>query len=190
MSVHRRPASSWENLAGLYRVEDRGSFRRELEGVAIAAGDEHGATTSLLCHRRRGEKIVGLVAGAPRIGEAAGGDKFRNQFKLLDELVVEIAAALIGRKSLVPVGLRFERIPADQHRTRLLGAIELQQAIGETEDRTRRPPAIASNRLRQRMIGAVREGIAVDHQQRTTLGSSLAPLCLTPHRALPRRGGR
>ena len=101
------------HFAGLYRVEDRGFFRRELEGVAVTAGDEHGATASLLCQSRRGEKIVGLVAGTPGIGEPAGGDKFRNQFKLLDELVVEIAAALIRRKSLVPVGLRFERIPAD-----------------------------------------------------------------------------
>jgi hypothetical protein len=29
------------------------------------------------------------------------------------------------------------------------------------------------------MIGAVREGIAVDHQQRTTLGSILAPFLLS-----------
>ena len=72
------------HLAGLYRVEDRGFFRSELEGVAVAAGDEHGPAASLLCDRRRGEKIVGLVAGAPSIGEPAGGDKFRNQFKLLD----------------------------------------------------------------------------------------------------------
>ena len=99
--------------------------------------------------------------------------------KLLDELVIEVAATLICGKSLVPVGLRFERVPADQHRARLLGAIKLQQAIGETEDCARRPSAIAADRLRQRMIGAVREGIAVNRQQRTTLGSSLAPLLLT-----------
>src|SRR5262249_60333815 len=116
------------------------------------------------------------------------GEKFGNKLKLLDEVVVEVAAALIGRKSLVSVGFRFERIPADEHCARPLGAIELQQAIGETEDRARRPPAIAVDRLRQRMVGAVREGIAVDYQQRTTIGSSLVPLLLTrrPHRALLR----
>ena len=92
----------------------------------------------------------------------------------------------------MPVGLCFERIPADQHCAWPLGAIELQQAIGETEDRARRPPGVAADCLRQRMIGAVRERIAVDHQQRTTLGSSLAPLLLTrsPQRTLPRRGER
>src|SRR6516225_60539 len=40
------------------------------------------------------------------------------------------------------------------------------------------------------MVGAVRDAIAVDHQQLTTLGSSLAPLLLARgrHRALPRPG--
>src|SRR5262249_44394838 len=67
-----------------------------------------------------------------------------------DELGVEVAAALIGRKSLVSVGLRVERIPADQHRARPLGAIELQQAISETENRAAGRPPFAEDRLRQR----------------------------------------
>ena len=80
-------------ISPAFTLEDRGFFRRELEGVAVAAGDEHGAAASLLLLRsRRGEKIVGLVAGAPGIGEAAGGGNLRNQFKLLDELVVDVAA--------------------------------------------------------------------------------------------------
>jgi hypothetical protein len=44
-------------------------------------------------------------------------------------------------------------------------AYKFMEAIGKTENRARRPAAIAADRLRQRMVGAVREGIAVDHQQ-------------------------
>ena len=93
-------------------------FRRELEAVAVAAGDEHGAAASLLCHRRRGEKIVGLVAGAPGIGEAAGRDKFRNKFELLDEFVRRASAAFGARfrSSGHSVGRRRACGPGSIHR--------------------------------------------------------------------------
>jgi hypothetical protein len=62
----------------------------------------------------------------------------------------------------MPVGRGLQRVPADQDRARPLGAVELQQTIGEAENGAGEPVAIAQNILRQRVIGAMRERIAVD----------------------------
>ena len=49
-------------------------------------------------------------------------------------------------------------------------SVEPQQQVGEAEDGAGGPLAGAQDVLRQRMIGAVRERIAVDDQQRPALG--------------------
>jgi hypothetical protein len=115
-----------------------------------------------------GEEIVGLIAGAFGIGEAAGRDEFRNQIELLDEIVVEFAAALIVGKGRVPVGLRLQRVPSDQHRSRLLAAVKLQQPIGKAENGAGRLVAVTPDRLGQGVIRAMRKGIAVDDEKRPT----------------------
>ena len=107
------------HFAGAQRIEDRRSRRRQLEGIAIAARHQHGAAAPLPSARGSGEKIVCLVACALGIGETAGGDKFRNERKLLDQIVVEFAAALVVGERVVAVGRRFQRIPADEHAARL-----------------------------------------------------------------------
>ena len=66
----------------------------------------------------------------------------------------------------MPVGRDFERVPRDEHGARLLLAVEAQQAIRKAENGAGRLAAAPQDCLRQRVIGAVREGIAVDHQQR------------------------
>ena len=88
-----------------------------------------------------GEKIVGLVARRLGVGEAAGRDELRQRVELLEQRVVEFAAALVGRELPVPVGRRVERVPADQHGARLLGLVEPQQKIGEAEDGAGGPAA-------------------------------------------------
>src|SRR5204862_2657081 len=117
----------------------------ELKGVAIAARHQHGAAAPLLGAGRGGEEIVGLVAGTLGIGEAAGGDEFRNKRKLLDQIVVEFAAALIVGESLVAIGGRVKRVPADQHGAGALGAVKLHQAIGKAENGAGGPVAIAQD---------------------------------------------
>ena len=64
-------------------IEDRRVSRGELERVAIAAGHQHGTAAPLLGGGRGGEEIVGLVAGAPGVGKAAGGDEIRDERELL-----------------------------------------------------------------------------------------------------------
>ena len=101
--------------------------RGELERVAVAAGDQHGTAAPLFGDSRRGEEIVGLETRALGVGKTAGGDEFRDQRELLDQIVVEFAAALIGGKCVMAIGRRLERVPADQHRARLFGALKPQQ---------------------------------------------------------------
>ena len=112
---------------------------------------------SLLWRQRGGEKIVGLETRRFRILKAAGGHKFRQHLKLLEQGVVEFASALIGRKVLMPVGRHFQRVPGDQHRARLLLAVEPQQHIGKAEDGAGRLAAASQDGFRQRVIGAMRE---------------------------------
>jgi hypothetical protein len=54
---------------------------------------------------------------------AAGSDEFGNERQLLDQIVVEFAAALIVGEGLVPISGRFKRIPTDQNGARPLGAV-------------------------------------------------------------------
>ncbi len=80
----------------------------------------------------------------------------------------------------MPVGRRLQRIPADEHCARPLGAVELQQPIGEAKNGAGGPAAIAQDIFRQRVVGAMRERIAVDDQKRPTLaeGVPLSPVSL------------
>jgi hypothetical protein len=113
-------------LAGADGIEDRRARRSELKRVTIAACHQCGAAAALFGACCGGEEIVGFVTRALGVGEAAGGDEFRNERKLLDQIVVEFPAALIIGEGVVSIGRRLKRVPADQHRARPLGAIELQ----------------------------------------------------------------
>ena len=93
--------------------------------------------------------------------------KFGNDSELLHHVVVELAPALIGGEGFVAIGRLLIGVPADQHGARLFFAIEPQQQIGEAENGAGRLVALAADVLRQRVIGAVRERVAVDDEQRT-----------------------
>ena len=89
----------------------------------------------------------------------------RQDVELLDDLVVELPAALIGRKQLLPIGRRAERVPTDQHGARRFAAVEPQQKIGEADDRAGAIAIPTAQRFRQRVVGAMGERVAVDDQQ-------------------------
>ncbi len=154
------------HLAGTDGIENRGAIRRKLESVAVAARDEHGAAALFFLGGGGGEKIIGLEAGRTRILKTAGGHKLRNGIELFEQGVVELATALVGRKGLVPVSRDIERIPGDKHGARLLFAVEAQQHVGKAEDGSGRSSPLPQYRFRQGVVGAMREGIAIDHQQR------------------------
>ena len=85
--------------------------------------------------------------------------------KLVYELVVELTAALVGRKQLLPECWSAERVPADEHSARRLGLEKPQQEICETNDRTGAAAAGPPDALRKTMVGAVGEQVAVNHEQ-------------------------
>lgn len=138
----------------------------KLERVAVAARNEDGAAPLFFGCGSGGEKIICLEAWRFRILKAAGGHEIRQDFKLLKHGVVEFASALVSRKFLMSVGSDFQRVPGDEHGARLLLAVEAQQHIGKTENGTRRLAAAPQDGFRQGVIGAMREGIPIDDQQR------------------------
>ena len=64
------------------------------------------------------------------------------------------------------IGFCFQSIPGDQHGARLFLPVKPQQQIGEAEDGAGGPVALSADIFRQRVIGAMRERVAVDHQER------------------------
>jgi len=146
-------------------MQDRRRERGKLERVAIAAGDQRGATALCLARCRGGEEIVGLEACRLGIGKAAGGDEIGEHGQLLDDGRIEFAAGLVRwEQALAEVG-HFQRIPPDHDRARPLLFEQSQQQIGEADDGAGRPPVAAPDRLRQRVKGAMGEIVAVDGEQ-------------------------
>ena len=173
-------------------MQDRRRRRGELERVAIAAGDQGVPAPSRLQGGTGREKIVGLVTRRLGCGEPARRDELRQQFELVDQLGVKLPPALVVGKQKLPVGRGAERIPADEHRARPLAVIEAHEEIGEADDRAAAAIAGAADRFRQRVIRAVRERVAVDHEQRagcavhrlTLAGLTLAGLTLARHHSM------
>src|SRR4029077_17150687 len=113
------------------------------------------------------EEVVRLVAGCLGRGEPERLHELREQGELLEELVVELAAALVALEGLMPVSRNLERVPAHEHGAWLLAVPQTQQEVREADDRVRRPAVGAPDRLWQRVVSAVRERVAVDHEQGT-----------------------
>src|SRR5262249_56728320 len=103
----------------------------EVECIAVAACDQDSAAPPLFGRDRGGKEVVGLVPGRFGIRKAACGDKLGQYVKLLEQLVIKFAAALIGGELLVTVGRCVQRVPTDEHGARLLHPVELQQKIRE-----------------------------------------------------------
>src|SRR5438270_2734850 len=122
--------------------------------------------------RGRGEEVVRLVAGGLRVREPERLDELRQELELLEELLVEDPPGLVALEGLVPVGRYGERVPGDEDGARLLRVPEPQEHVREADDRARGPALGAADRLRQRVVGAVREGVAVDGEERPRSGHS------------------
>src|SRR5262249_20651414 len=134
--------------------------------VAVAAGNERGAAGRLLGGGRRGKKIVGFVTTRLGVGETARRGKLGQYLELLDQLVVELPAALVIGEQLLAIGRLAERIPADEDGARLFALVKPHEEIGEPDNRAATLAAAAADRFRQRVVGAVGEIVAVDDQQR------------------------
>ena len=156
----------------LDRLEDGRPLADELERVAVGGGDERLAAACLLLGDRGGEEIVRLVARLLPGDEPERPDELRQEVELLEQLGVEDAAALVGGEA--PPGGRSarRRSPTDHHRARLLGFPEAEQEVREADERARGQARGAPHRLRQRVVGAVGERVAVDREQRASRGAA------------------
>jgi hypothetical protein len=123
------------------------------------------------------------------IGKAARGHELWQHLELLDDVVLELAAGLVARQRLVPVGRLVKGIPTHQHCPRLLGLVELQEKVRKAQDGAGTLAARAPDGLGQAVVSAMRERVAIDHQQGTLFAWGCASHCdelsLVP--AMPQR---
>jgi hypothetical protein len=120
-----------------------------------------------------GKKVIGLVAWRLRIRKAGGTDQTGQHFQLIDQLLIELTPALIGRKKSLPECRHADGIPADQHRARSFAVVQAQLEISEADDRATTAIAGPSDRFRQCVVGAVREGVTVDYEERFVHGPAV-----------------
>ena len=148
------------------RRENRHGLGRKLERIAVRGDDER--RPALLLRRRHGrsQEVVRLVARRLAGREAQRAHELGQHRELLEQRGVEHAAALVAVECFVPVRRNLERVPADDDAPRLLRVPEPRQEVREPDDRARRPAARTLDRLRQRVVGAVRQRVAVDDEQR------------------------
>ena len=114
----------------------------------------------------RGQEVVGLVAGFLRVGESHRRDEARQEIELLEKLVVEHPATLVGVKSLVAVGRDVEGVPRDEHGSRLFIAPEAHEHVAEADQGIRRAAVLPAHRARQGVVRAMRERVTVHDEER------------------------
>ena len=154
----------------LRRLEDRHALARELVRVAVGGGDEHGPVGR---RGRGGQEVVGLVARRLRGGEPERTRELRQQVELLEEVGVELAPALVARELLVAVRRRRRASPSRRPPRAGCSVSQSRSSIvREADERARRAALGAADRLRHPVVGAVRERVAVDREQRPVHSSA------------------
>jgi MFS family permease len=83
-------------------------------------------------------------------------------------VLVEGPPFLITFQSFVPIRWFVQCVPPNQHGARLLGVVQAKKEISEAQDRARTFIAPPPNRLWKGVIGAVREGVAINNQQQAS----------------------
>lgn len=144
--------SNPRHLAGTNREKDGRGIGGKLKRITVAAGDEHPSAAPLFHGNRRRQKIIGFVARSLGVPKPACRYEFRQNFKLLDQRVVELTPALIAGQFLVPLGWRFEGVPSHKHGARLFGVVEAEQGIGKADDGACALAPFALNGLGQGVI--------------------------------------
>ena len=120
--AHLRGPDAHELAHAPGRHQQRHAVGGQLEDVPVGGDDENRAPPAALRHDGRGEEVVRLVSGRLGRSEAEGTDELGQHVELLEERGVEHATALVRSERLVPVRRNRERVPADEHRARLLAS--------------------------------------------------------------------
>jgi hypothetical protein len=146
----------------VHRENDRRALGRQLKRITVPACHESRSATALLRRYRGGEEIIRLVPRRFRIRKPARRDKFRQSIELFDQCVVELTPALVCGKFLVAVSGRGQRIPTNEHATRTLCLVESQQKVRKADDGPSALATAPNDRLRDTVICAMRERVAVN----------------------------
>ena len=146
-------------------LQDRRPGARQLERVPVGRRDEHRAARLLLSPYRGAEEVVGLVPRRLRVREPGRRDERGHQRELLEQLVLELPTALVRLERLVAVGRDLERVPGHEHVPRPLVLPQPEEHVGEPEEHVPGAAVRAPDRLRDRVIRAMREGVAVHDEQ-------------------------
>ena len=147
-------------------MQDGDAIRHELEGVAVRRGHERGPAGRLLGAGSCGEEVVRFVPRLLGRGEADRADEGREHVELLEQLTIEDATALVRRERRVPVRGDVERVPRDEHRARPLVLPQPQEHVREADERVAGAAVRSAHRLRERVVRAMRERVAVDDEKR------------------------
>ena len=136
----------------------------ELERVAVG-GDDARAHAGLL--RARGEGRDHVVGLPPLELEVPVAERLHDRPEVRELLAQEVGhrppVALVGVELLVPVDRA--RVPRDRDALRPVVGEELEEHVGESEQRVRREALGRRQLLGQREEGAVGEVVAVDEEQ-------------------------
>jgi hypothetical protein len=130
------------------RVQDRRPRRGELKRIPIAARHQCRAACTLLSSNCGGEEVVRLVSRGFGVRKPKGGDKFRQDIQLLNQIIIELSPALISGKHFVAFRRRLQGVPADDDRARPLVRVEAQHEVREAEDSARALAVAAANGFR------------------------------------------
>ena len=146
------------------RVQDRRPRRGQLKEIAIVRQHERRALALLLRSDGGREEVVRLVAGFLRPGKAERLDEVGEPVELVGEIPREVAPRLVRGEELVAVRRHGERVEGDENRARLLGLPRADEHVREADDHVRRLAVPALDGARKRVVGAVRQVVAVDCQ--------------------------
>ena len=146
-------------------MQDGSGVGGKLERIAVAARHNGATAAPLFPGHSGGQEVVRLVSRRLRVREPALRHKLGQDLELVHELVIEVTAALIVRKQLLPERRGAERVPADEHGAGRFGFEKPQQEIREADNSSAAAAAFPPDSLRKAMVGAVGERVAVDHEQ-------------------------
>ena len=152
------------HFAGPYRVEDLCAVRGKLKNPdrrsrpgRLPPSRSSSATAGQESRPPRSRGLLRLQTRTPprtRAAPSAARSGRRQTYGRSDR--PEIARGVLWA---------LQGVPSDDDRAGSLSIVEPQQKICEADDRARAVAIVTTNRLRQRVVGSVREGVAINHQQ-------------------------
>jgi hypothetical protein len=145
------------------------------ERVAIGRDDARGDRLLVAEPGERPDDVVRLAPDDAEVAVAEGLDELREEGPLLlEQLRRRLARALVARVQLEALGGLF--VPADDHAGGLVVLQQLHQHAGEAEQGAGRKAVARREVLRQCVVRAVRQRVAVDEEEPALTGGRVVEI--------------